>query len=210
MKRDELKTAIDYYRTKVKEEMAGEKKINGQFIGPRNPTRKMDLEDIIHPKRPFLSKDVENDVDSIYVTTFRFGTLKKPVSMVKCGHGTDLVGGMEFGSQLVQKGFIKSVKDLAPVFAKYKLGILDIFMEKDVNNGKKMDIMVYECIECGGLPNIGEPVCYFETGIITGILKELTHKEVFAEEVRCWASGYSFCHFSVEINHDPEGSLESQ
>ena len=33
MKRDELKKAIDYYRAKVKEEMAGEKKINGQFIG---------------------------------------------------------------------------------------------------------------------------------------------------------------------------------
>lgn len=43
MKRDELKTAIDYYRTKVKEEMAGEKKIKGQFIGPRNPTNKLDL-----------------------------------------------------------------------------------------------------------------------------------------------------------------------
>ncbi|MDY9924521.1 V4R domain-containing protein [Methanobacterium sp.] len=81
----------------------------------------------------------------------------------------------------------------------YKIGILDIFNEKEIEDGKKLDLRVYECIECSGLPNIEEPVCYFETGMIIGILRELTHKEVFAEEIRCWTSGYSFCHFNVEI-----------
>ena len=76
---------------------------------------------------------------------------------------------------------------------------MDIFKEENTESGKKLDFRVYECIDCEGLPNVGKPVCYFETGMIIGILKELTHKEVSAEEIRCWTSGYSFCQFNVEI-----------
>ncbi|MBI4814208.1 MAG: hydrocarbon-binding protein, partial [Methanobacterium sp.] len=201
MNNKELKKAIDFYRSLVRKEITSEIIVGGKLIGPRTLTKKdhVDLKDIISPERPFLGKDASGDLDSLYVTTFRVGNLKKPISLAKTGYGTDVVAGIELGANLVKNGLIKSVDEIADFLAKYKIGILDIFNEKEIEDGKKLDLRVYECIECSGLPNIGEPVCYFETGMIIGILRELTHKEVSAEEIRCWTSGYSFCHFNVEI-----------
>lgn len=201
MNDEELKKAIDFYRSLVQKEIASEKLVDGKRIGPRTLTKKdhVDLKDVINPERPFLGKDASGDLDSVYVTTFRVGNLKKPISIAKAGYGTDVVAGIEMGTNLVKNGIIKNIDEIAEFLAKYKIGILDIFKEEKIENGKKLDLRVYECIECAGLPNIGEPICYFETGMIIGILKELTHKEVSAEEIRCWTSGYSFCHFDVEI-----------
>lgn len=200
MKDEEFKKAIDLHRSLIEKEISNEKIIDGKFVGPRSLNKRdLDLNDIILPERHFIGKNVPEDMDSIYVTTFRVGNLKKPSSMVNSGCGTDLIGGIELGSNLVNSGFIKNIDEIAPFLYKYKLGILDIFQEEDVEDGKKLDLRVYECIECVGFPNIGEPICYFETGIIIGILKEITNKQVFAEEIRCWASGYSFCQFEVKI-----------
>lgn len=201
MNEDEMKRAIDYYRLLVEKELKKEKNIDGKRIGPRKRIEKFDIDlmDITRPKRPFLGKEATGDLDTLYVTTFRIGSSKNPVSLAKAGYGTDIIGGIELGTNLVKNGLIKSVEDIAPFLAKYKIGILDIFKEKEIENGVKLDLRVYECIECSGLPNIGEPICYFETGMIIGILGELTGKKVSAEEIRCWTSGYSFCQFDVEI-----------
>ncbi|NYB51541.1 MAG: hydrocarbon-binding protein [Methanobacteriaceae archaeon] len=201
MNEEEIEKSIRYYRSLVEKEVENERTIDGKRVGPRKLVKKdhMDLEDIISPERPFLGKDANEDQDSLYVTTFRVGNLKKPISLARAGYGTDVVAGIELGTNLVKNGIIQSVEDIGQFLAKYKIGILDIFTEKETENGKKIDLRVYECIECAGLPNIGQPVCYFETGMIIGILMELTQKEVTAEEIRCWTSGYSFCQFDVEI-----------
>lgn len=200
MEEEELKKAIEHYRTLVQKEIEGEKSINGQLIGPHKlEKRQIDLEDMIRSNRHFFSKKVGKELDSSYVTTFRVGNLKKPAAMTEAGCGSDLVGGMEFGSSLVKNGHIKRLEDIVQFLANFKMGIFDIFEEENTKDGKKLDLRVYECIDCAGLPNVGKPVCYFETGMIIGIIRELTHKEISAEEIRCWTSGYSFCHFSVEI-----------
>jgi len=201
MNNEELKKAIDFYRSLVQKEIAIEKIVDGKLIGPRTLIKKdkLDLNDIINPERSFLGKNVTGDLDSVYVTTFRIGNLKKPISLAKSGYGTDIIAGIEMGANLVKTSIIKNFDEISEFLANYKIGIFDIFKEEEIKNGKRLDIRVYECIECAGLPNIGEPVCYFETGMIIGILSELTHKEVFAREIRCWTSGYSFCNFDVEI-----------
>ncbi|BDZ70998.1 V4R domain-containing protein [Methanobacterium petrolearium] len=201
MNDEEMKKAVEHYRLLIEEELEQEKTVNGQRMGPRKFVKKMniDLTDIIHPKRPFLGKKATDELDTLYVTTFRIGSSKNPVSLTKAGYGTDMVGGIELGTNLVKSGLIKSVEDIVPFLAKYKIGILDIFKEEKIEDGKRLDLRVYECIECCGLPNIGKPTCYFETGMIIGLLGEFTDKKVFAEEVRCWTSGYSFCQFNVEI-----------
>ncbi|HMK53713.1 MAG TPA: V4R domain-containing protein [Methanobacteriaceae archaeon] len=206
MNEKELKKAIDYYRSLLEEELKSEKVVDGKLVGPRKLIKKdhVDLKDVVSPKRPFLGKEATEGMDSVYVTTFRVGNLKKPISLAKAGYGTDVVAGIELGANLVKNGLINSVDEIADFLAKYKIGILDIFKEEEMENGKKLDLRVYECIECAGLPNIGEPICYFETGMIIGILKELTNKEVSAEEIRCWTSGYSFCQFDVEITEPEE------
>jgi uncharacterized protein len=201
LKQEEIKEAMEFYRKLATTEMKLEKVIDHKLVGPRELIDKnnVDFTDIILTERPYLSKDSSQDVDMTYVTTFRMGNLKKPGMLTKTGYGTDMVGGIEFGSNLVKEGLIKSLDDIVKFLIKYKIGILDVFAEEDTEYGKKLDLRVYECIDCAGLPNIGIPICYFETGLIIGLLSELTRKQVEAVEVRCWTSGFSFCHFEVEI-----------
>ena len=202
MNEKEIKNAIKFYRSLAKKEMENEKIINGTLIGPRSEvkTGKLDINDIIDPSRPFMANNVGKELDSAYVSTFRIGHFNMPEQLASTGQGTTLIGGMEFGSNLVQQEIIKSLDELVAFFDEYKLGIVDVFDEQTKNGKKILDLRVYECIECAELPNIGKPVCFFEAGVITGVLSELTKKEVIAEEIRCWTSGYSFCQFDVKIN----------
>ena len=201
MKEKEFEKAIDFYRVKAKKEMENEKIVNGTFIGPRSMVKKknLDINDIIHPSRQFLGKNAGENLDSVYVSTFRIGHFNLPEQLASTGQGTTFVGGMEFGSNLVKQKMVKNLEDLSLLLTDYKMGIVDVFNEKQEDDGKAMDIRVYECIECADLPNIGKPLCYFEAGIITGVFKELTKKDVIAEEIRCWTSGFSFCQFDVQI-----------
>jgi predicted hydrocarbon binding protein len=127
------------------------------------------------------------------------GHYNLPEQLASTGQGTTFVGGMEFGSNLVKQRIVKSLDELGTLLANYKIGILDLFNEKQEDGVKTMDIRVYECIECVDLPNLGKPLCYFEAGIITGVIKELTKKDVMAEEKRCWTNGFSFCQFDLKI-----------
>ena len=201
MNEKEFEKAIDFYRLLTKKEMEDEKIVNGTIIGPRSKVKmkNLDINDIIHPSRQFLGKDAGENLDSMYVSTFRIGHFNLPEELASTGPGTTFVGGMEFGSNLVKQKIVKSFDDLRLLLADYKMGIVDVFNEKQEDDGKTMDIRVYECIECVDLPNIGKPLCYFEAGIITGVFKELTKKDVIAEEKRCWTSGFSFCQFDVQI-----------
>ena len=202
MNKKEIQSAIKFYRSLADKEMENEKIVNGTLIGPRFEvkTEKLELTDVINPSRPFMAKMIGDGLDSVYVSTFRIGHFNLPEQLASTGQGTTFIGGMEFGSNLVQQEIIKSLNELVIFLAEYKVGIVDLVDEQTINGTKILDLRVYECIECAELPNIGKPLCYFEAGIITGVLGAITKKEVTAEEVRCWTSGYSFCQFDVKIN----------
>ena len=202
MNENEIETAIKFYRSLAKKEMENEKIVNGTLVGPRSEvkTEKLGITDVINPSRPFMAKNVGNDLDSAYVSTFRIGHYNLPAQLASTGQGTTFIGGMEFGSNLVQQEIIKSLDELVSFLAEYKVGIVDIFDEQSINGTKILDLRIYECIECAELPNMGKALCFFEAGLITGVLSEITKKEVKTEEVRCWTSGYSFCQFEVKIN----------
>lgn len=201
MDEKEYEKAIKHYRSIAKKEIENEKCVDGTFIGPKSQVEKESFEigDVINPSRPFLGKDAGEKLDSAYASTFRLGHYNLPNEIALSGQGTTFVGGMEFGQNLVKQNIIKSLDELITLLADYKIGIVDVFDEKEEEGVKKLDLRVYECIECADLPNIGKPICYFEAGVITGVFKELTKKDVIAEEKRCWTSGFSFCQFDVEI-----------
>lgn len=201
MNGEEYNRAIEYYRAVATEEMKNERIVDGMLIGPRSEVnnRKLELKDFLTPSRTYFGGMLDEKSDTAYVSTFRIGHFNIPEQLALTGQGTSMVGGMEFGSNLVLQGIIKNELEVIKFLHDYKVGIIDLFEETEADGGKVLDLRVYECIECSGLPNIGRPVCYFEAGIITGIFKELTKKDVIAEEVRCWTNGYSFCQFEVAI-----------
>ena len=201
MNKKDFEKAKEFYRSLAEKEIENEKIVDGVLIGPRSSvkTEKIVINDIINPSRPFLAKEASEKLDSAYVSTFRIGHFNVPKQLASTGQGTTFVGGMEFGSNMVKQKIINNIDELISFLADYKMGIVDVFDEKEKDGKKIMDIRVYQCIECADLPNIGKPLCFFEAGVLTGIFKELTKKDVMAEEVRCWTSGYSFCQFDVTI-----------
>lgn len=61
----------------------------------------------------------------------------------------------------------------------------------------KFAINLEECPTCSGLPNLGESVCHFESGMIAGCLEEIFDRRFDAIETRCWGLGDRGCTWDV-------------
>jgi predicted hydrocarbon binding protein len=198
LEKGNFKKAIKNYRELAAHEMEVEKCVCDTLTGPRPEIDgKLELIQIINPKRPFFASMAISDEK--YASTFRMGHFNTPEILSKSVRGANYVGGMEFGSNLIKQKLVTDFDDLVSFLLDYKFGILDIMDEKEINGKTVLDLRVYECIECACLPNLGKPTCIFEAGMITGILTEMTKKDVSAKEVRCWTNGYSFCQFEVTL-----------
>ncbi|MDA3842789.1 MAG: hypothetical protein PF588_00280 [Candidatus Kapabacteria bacterium] len=77
------------------------------------------------------------------------------------------------------------------------IGIMEI-LQADIENGY-IEIKVNECVTCSGSPNIGERVCHFESGFISGILEAFIGKTVNVLETKCNCMGEEGCVFEAKF-----------
>ena len=68
----------------------------------------------------------------------------------------------------------------------------------DEEKGEIM-LTVSEDADCSGLPVLGETVCNYDEGFISGILSVYSGKEYRAVEIDCWATGNRVCRFRAAI-----------
>lgn len=108
--------------------------------------------------------------------------------------------GLEMG-----EAFFSDIKDLNEYIERvgetlkdFKVGLLRVVDKSSLDKGK-LTVAVDECVSCSGTPDIGEPICYFEGGLIAGVLKYFLKKEVEAVETKCWGKGDKTCEFEVKI-----------
>lgn len=148
--------------------------------------------------------------DSIKIDMFRVvrGALVNLISMqigdnVIASNAMYMTGkamGLEMG-----EAFFSEIKDLNEYVEKvgaalkdFKVGLLRIVDNSNLDKGK-LTVAVDECVSCSGTPNIGEPICHFEGGLVAGLLKYFLKKEVDAVETKCWGKGDETCEFEVTI-----------
>lgn len=74
-----------------------------------------------------------------------------------------------------------------------KIGVLRI--EKFDDETGKIELTVSEDADCSGLPLLGETVCNYDEGFISGILSTYFKKPYNVIEVDCWATGDRVCRF---------------
>lgn len=89
------------------------------------------------------------------------------------------------------------VSDLQKALEKYKIGVMRI--ESIDEETGKIILTVSEDADCSGLPVLGETVCNYDEGFISGIMSLYSHKNYEAIEVDCWATGDRVCRFHVNI-----------
>jgi signal transduction histidine kinase len=74
-------------------------------------------------------------------------------------------------------------------------GLARITIEEQTDD--RLVLSAEECATCSGLPNIGEPLCYFETGFLAGGLDGALAERVRATETRCWGLGDRICQWEM-------------
>lgn len=92
------------------------------------------------------------------------------------------------------------ISQLQKKLEEFKIGVLRI--ENIDEDTGKIVLTVSEDADCSGLPVLGETVCNYDEGFISGILSTYTGKEYMAIEVDCWATGDRVCRFHVERIED--------
>jgi predicted hydrocarbon binding protein len=144
---------------------------------------KFNIEELSNTKRDTLGRDID-------VTVFRlirFMDLERYLG--RGAHGVIYECGRELGQALNPK----SVEDVVKFCEEYKIGKVEIV------NKEPLQIRVYECISCSGLPNVGETLCWFEGGFIAGCLEKILNKKVRVKETHCAGLGYDYCQFEVKF-----------
>ena len=80
--------------------------------------------------------------------------------------------------------------------AEMKVGILRI---EHITAEGDFTMTVSEDLDCSGLPVMGETVCHYDEGFISGVLTSFFKKEYTVEEIDCWAKGDRVCRFEAKI-----------
>lgn len=78
-----------------------------------------------------------------------------------------------------------------------KIGILRI-EEIDEETGRIV-LNVAEDADCSGLPPLGETVCNYDEGFLSGVLSVYTGRDYKVVEVDCWATGSRVCRFHANV-----------
>ena len=84
------------------------------------------------------------------------------------------------------------LKNIAIFWENKQLGQIEI---------QKLDpltICVYDCFECKDLPEIGEPACSFDSGVLDAIFSKHFQRDVTTVETECYAMGNECCTFVIE------------
>lgn len=75
-------------------------------------------------------------------------------------------------------------------------GIINLVRyEKD----KLLIFQVEECVDCTGIPNLGESLCYYLGGELAGAIEIIIGKNLGFVETKCQARGDSLCEFKYTI-----------
>lgn len=61
-------------------------------------------------------------------------------------------------------------------------------------------IRVYDCFDCGGMPDVGEELCDFDAGVLAGVISTHLDRGCRVRETRCWGTGHQYCQFRITLD----------
>ncbi|RUM59527.1 MAG: 4-vinyl reductase [Persephonella sp.] len=103
--------------------------------------------------------------------------------------------GKSIGLRLLDKDLGMYIDKVKKFVEQEKIGILKVV---EVSN-EKLVFQLDECITCAGMDYIGERICFFEVGIVAGIVEAFLNKKVLAQETKCNANGENVCEVTVYL-----------
>ena len=109
------------------------------------------------------------------------------------------LAGTEFARNMLDLtvDFDTFLVNLKKLIEHLKIGVLQL--EAFNADTGSVVLTVGQDLDCSGLPDTNENVCYYDEGFISGILGAYTGKKCEVREVDCWASGSKLCRFNGTI-----------
>ena len=98
------------------------------------------------------------------------------------------------------------VGELQTKMQEMRIGVLRIENVDEASG--RIILTVSEDADCSGLPVLGETVCNYDEGFISGILSLYSGKPYQAIEVDCWATGDRVCRFRAEVSKSTSQGAE--
>lgn len=134
-------------------------------------SKQIKLKEILNPNRPTLG----NEMSVVPWRLLRIVACKNLLPGI--GDSMMYRAGKEIGKNLD----ISTAEEFVELVSSLKIGIVEV-AEKGEN---KIVIDVKECISCSGIEPTGEPMCFFEGGLIAGGLEKVLGKRVDVKETKC-------------------------
>ena len=103
--------------------------------------------------------------------------------------------GEALGQRLYDEDLNKYLENIVKFVEDEKIGILKIAHLDD----SKLVVQLDECITCAGMDNIGKRICFFEVGLVAGLVEKYLGKRVIAQETKCNANGEGTCEVTVNF-----------
>lgn len=97
-------------------------------------------------------------------------------------------------------GLSEFIAQLQRRLEELKIGVLRV--EETEETTGKMVLTISEDADCSGLPMMGETVCNYDEGFLSGLLTAYTGRPYSAVEVNCWATGDRVCRFQAEVKNN--------
>ncbi|MEM1658245.1 MAG: V4R domain-containing protein [Candidatus Jordarchaeales archaeon] len=84
-----------------------------------------------------------------------------------------------------------------------QLGVFDARNAEVVEEGECYGrVRIYELATAVGVPVIGEPLCCFTAGMLSGLAEAILGESVYVVERDCWGLGASYCEFELSLNEE--------
>jgi predicted hydrocarbon binding protein len=76
-----------------------------------------------------------------------------------------------------------------------KIGLLRPVAASD----RQLVVALDECITCAGMEDLGRRICFFEVGLVAGVVEAFVKRKVPARETKCNANGEETCEVTVDL-----------
>ncbi|MDI6643786.1 MAG: ArsR family transcriptional regulator [Methanobacteriaceae archaeon] len=141
----------------------------------------------------YLSRDGDPfEFFRLMFKTIRMGLISQGINIDPILHEAGIRVGKELYPQLADETLDKFLKNIANFWDDHQLG------QVEVKNIEPLEINIYDCFECRGLPNLGKPACSFDAGILKALFTEYYKNNIKVDETRCYALGDDHCCFLIE------------
>jgi predicted hydrocarbon binding protein/DNA-binding transcriptional ArsR family regulator len=123
--------------------------------------------------------------------TIRVSLLSEGINIDPLLHNAGFKVGMQVYPGIADPDFELFLGRLDNFWSRNNLGRIDI------ESTAPVILKVYDCFECGDLPNLGRPACAFDAGMLRALFSRQLGQGQQVEETACYAMGNDHCRFII-------------